>query len=229
MDHRSAVQHLRFNARRVFQFDGRAIGRIKDCFHLMAMVDDARRQPILLLVFHSLCQLVQGEAGKVVIQGLKRIVRQRRADGLPGQRVVAHDGILRDVLNLARLRVLHLKLDGRLGVRQYPLQERDRARYCQQSAKSENQPACELHYLPPTCSSLPRTTPAAMVIVALSEAGSSARAVPFLMRESTVLLPLLSVWMKVTIVPSGTGLPLQSRIGSVSTINLLPSCPATCM
>src|ERR1043166_1806272 len=52
---------------------------------------------------------------------------------------------------------------------------------------------------------------------------------PFLMRESTVLLPFLSVWMKVTIVPSGTGLPLQSRIGSVSTMILLAVRPATRM
>src|SRR6476661_7221358 len=35
--------------------------------------------------------------------------------------------------------------------------------------------------------------------------------------------------MNVTIVPSGTGLPLQSRMGSVSTTTLLLVRPATCM
>src|SRR5689334_5034621 len=35
--------------------------------------------------------------------------------------------------------------------------------------------------------------------------------------------------MKVTIVPSGTGLPLQSRIGSVSTTVRLFARPAICM
>src|ERR1051326_3252141 len=229
MDHRSSVQYLCFNACRVLKFDGRAIGRIENCFHLVAMVNDARGQPVLLLVFHSLRELVQGKAGKVVIQGLKGVVGQRCAYCLPGQRVIAHDGILRDVFDLARLCILYLKMDGRLRVRQYALQERNRAGYCQKNSESQNQHACELHYLPPTCNSLPSTTPAAMVMVALSAAGSSARAVPFLMRESTVLLPLLSVWIKVTIVPSGTGLPLQSRIRSVSTITRFPSCPATCM
>src|ERR1044071_324899 len=229
MDHRPSVQHLCFYTCRVFQLDGRSIGRIKNRIHLMAMVDDACRQPVLLLVFHSLRQLVQGKAGEAIIQGLKRVFGQRGADCLPGQRVVAHNRILRDVFNLTWLRILHLKLDRRFRVCQYPFQERNRAGYCQHDSNGENEQARELHYLPPTCSSLPSTTPAAMVMVALSEAGSSARAVPFLMRESTVLLPLLSVWIKVTIVPSGTGLPLQSRIGSVSTITLFPSCPATCI
>src|SRR5450432_2898811 len=35
--------------------------------------------------------------------------------------------------------------------------------------------------------------------------------------------------MKVTIVPSGTGLPLQSRMGSVSTTTLLFARPARCI
>ena len=42
-------------------------------------------------------------------------------------------------------------------------------------------------------------------------------AMPRLMRASTVLLPCASVEVKVTMVPSGTGLPAQSRIGSVRT------------
>src|SRR5581483_2886665 len=75
--------------------------------------------------------------------------------------------------------------------------------------------------------------------MALSDEGSSALAMPFLMRASTVLLPVLSFWVKVTIVPSGTALPVQSRTGSVSTIirsrvrwltciRKLHGCDATC-
>ena len=52
---------------------------------------------------------------------------------------------------------------------------------------------------------------------AVAIAGSCASAMPRLMRASTVLLPWASVEVKVTMVPSGTGLPEQSRIGSVRT------------
>src|SRR6185312_12317622 len=175
-------------------------------------------QAVLFLFLYSLCEFIQGKAGKVVIQGLERIVGQSCADGLPRQRVVAHDCALRHVFNLARLGIFHIELHRRFAVGENPLEQRHGARNHERCAGSENQYAYKLHCLPPTCSSFPSTTPAATVIVALSDAGSSARAMSFLMRASTVLLPVLSVWIKVTIVPSGTGLPLQSRIGSVSTI-----------
>src|SRR5581483_8341811 len=129
----------------------------------------------------------------------------------------------------ARLGILDCELDRRLSVSKDSFQVRRSNRNYQSNAASKSQDSGQLHYLPPTCSSLPSTTPAATVMVALSEAGSSARAISFLMRASTVLLPVLSVWINVTIVPSGTGLPLQSRMGSVSTVIMLPECPATCM
>src|SRR3954469_7948277 len=87
-----------------------------------------------------------------------------------------------------------------------------------------------LHWPPPTCSSSPLTTPAATESMPLSLAGSSARAMPFLMRESMVLRPFESfVSVNVTMVPSGTALPLQSRMGSVSTTMLRSFFPATFM
>src|SRR5438270_4308028 len=186
------------------------------------MVNDARCQAVLFLVFHALRQLVQGEAGEIFIQRLERIVGQGSADCLPGQRVVAHNGVLGYVFHLTRLGVLDAELHRRFGIGENALRQRHRAGDCERHADTEDQDACKLHYLPPTCSSLPSTTPAATVMVALSDAGSSARAVPFLMRASTVLLPVLSFWMNVTMVPSGTGLPLQSRIGSVSTMVYCP-------
>ena len=54
------------------------------------------------------------------------------------------------------------------------------------------------------------------------EAGSSARAIPFLMRASTVDLPFESTAENVTMVPSGPAFPEQSRIGAVST--RMPFC-----
>src|SRR5262249_8512715 len=85
------------------------------------------------------------------------------------------------------------------------------------------------HFSPPTCSSLPSTTPAATEIWAPPAAGNSARATPLRMRASTVLRPAESVCVKVTIVPSGTGLPVQSRMGSVSTTRPALLCWAMCM
>src|SRR6266700_710142 len=64
---------------------------------------------------------------------------------------------------------------------------------------------------------LPITTPEATDMTARDEAVIWARATPCLMGASTVLFPVLSVLVKVTIVPSGTAFPEQSRTGSVST------------
>src|SRR5438067_10538567 len=110
-----------------------------------------------------------------------------------------------------------LLLSRGLGLRLIRLGRRKRQhRKCQHYAERDEQ-ALRLHRAPPQCSSFPRTTPEATVIVAFGAAGRSARATPRFTRASTVLRPRESVWMKVTIVPSGTGLPLQSRTGSVST------------
>ena len=49
------------------------------------------------------------------------------------------------------------------------------------------------------------------------DTGISTRAVPRLIGASTVALPAASVLVKLTTVPSGTLLPLQSRTGSVCT------------
>src|SRR6185437_1477661 len=184
---------------------------------------------MLLLVFHALREFIQSKPGEIVIQRLQTIVSQCCAQGLPGQRVIALNGILGYVFYFARLSILNRKLDRWLGISKNSLQVRGNNSNNQGNSASEDQDSRQLHYLPPTCSSLPSTTPAATVMVALSEAGNSARAMSFLMRASTVLLPVLSVWINVTIVPSGTGLPLQSRMGSVSTVIMLPVCPATCM
>ena len=60
------------------------------------------------------------------------------------------------------------------------------------------------------------TTPDATEMVAGPAVFKVARATPFLMGASTVLVPLLSAAVKVTTVPSETGFPVQSRTGSVS-------------
>src|SRR5215470_9864716 len=75
----------------------------------------------------------------------------------------------------------------------------------------------QLHCFPVTFSSFPVTTPDATRMRALPSTGICTRAIPRFTGASTVVLPVLSVLVKLTTVPSGTGLPLQSRIGSVAT------------
>src|SRR5260370_28664858 len=101
--------------------------------------------------------------------------------------------------------------------------ERHTSRDGQGQAGREREPAHEhpAHCETPTCSSFPRTTPEATVMEASSEKGKKARAMPFLMRPSTVLRPRLSVCLKVTWVPSVPGWRVHSRTGSPAT--MLPS------
>src|SRR5581483_2186402 len=76
------------------------------------------------------------------------------------------------------------------------------------------------HSPPPQRTSLPSVTPEATEIVLPGTAGSTARATPFFTRASTVERPWPgSLEMKVTMVPSGTAFPEQSRTGSVSAIS----------
>src|SRR5581483_6957328 len=70
---------------------------------------------------------------------------------------------------------------------------------------------------PPTWISFPMTTPDATDIVAPCWMGMTVRATPRLIGASTVLLPSGPIAVKLTMVPSGSALPLQSRTGSVST------------
>src|SRR5579862_892854 len=65
--------------------------------------------------------------------------------------------------------------------------------------------------------SFPITTPDAADITTGPSAISCARATPCLIGASTVLVSFPSLAVNVTTVPSGTGLPAQSRTGSVST------------
>src|ERR1700756_873362 len=84
--------------------------------------------------------------------------------------------------------------------------------HCQRSPEANILP----HYsVPPMRSSLPIATPEATEIVASPSAGISTLATPRLIGASTVVLPVTSTLLKVTTVPSGTALPLQSRTGSV--------------
>src|SRR5579863_2374033 len=76
----------------------------------------------------------------------------------------------------------------------------------------------EMHHgCAPTRTSFPITTPEAAEIEVAPEASICACAIPRLMGASTELFPFALVAVKVTIVPSGTGLPAQSRTGSVCT------------
>src|SRR5438309_2091910 len=79
------------------------------------------------------------------------------------------------------------------------------------------------HGRPPTLSSFPVTTPDATVIRDGPDTGSSTRATPFFTGASTVVFPLGPTCVKLTTVPSGTALPLQSRTGSVSTTSFFPA------
>src|SRR5215469_5711116 len=87
----------------------------------------------------------------------------------------------------------------------------------QQGNERAGHPQSRLHRLPPNLTSLPATTPEATVMVAPGTAGNSAWATPRLTRASTVERVWPSLSTNVTMVPSGTGFPLQSRTGSVST------------
>src|SRR5579864_524577 len=174
----------------------------------------------MLLVFDALRKLFQGKSGEIVIQRSSGVICQRSIQGLPRQFVVAQNSRLGSIFQLARAGIVPIQLDIRFAVRLGPKQQRHCDADCQNNRQSQKRNSAKLHRPPPTCNSLPSVTPAATSMVALSEAGSSTLATPFLMRASTVLLPSLSVSVNVTMVPSGTALPEQSRIGSVSTTML---------
>src|SRR5215469_7480274 len=83
-----------------------------------------------------------------------------------------------------------------------------------------------IHSLPPMRSSLPVATPDATETTTGPDASRVARAISCFTGASTKLTSWPFFAVNVTIVPSGTGLPEQSRTGSVSTrMPLAVRCP----
>src|SRR5207253_5087097 len=215
---------LDLELRSVAQLHGGTFRRIEDSFQFVSPVNEAGPQAVFLLALEARLQLIKGAASKVRSQLIVAILRQGTLQRLPGGAVIAHDGIFGGVFQLARLGVFRreLHIQRRLGGTgcQGAQQNLGSIGGGKQREQQKDQAPTILpktHFPLPICSSLPSTTPEATEMAALSESGSSARAISRLMRASTVLRPLGSTSMKVTMVPSGSELPEQSFTGSVST------------
>src|SRR5437764_2588343 len=220
----AAIEHLDFELRGVAQLHGRAFGRVKDGFELVSAIDHASAQAIFLLSFKARSYLLKCAAGEIGSELIVAVLRQRIFQRFPCRAVIAHDGIFGGVFQLTRLCAFgresyierRLGGTGGKGSQQY-LRRIGSGKKCEQQQDHSPNILPKTHFPPPMCSSLPSTTPEATDMVALSESGNSARAMSRLMRASTVLRPAESTAVKVTMVPSGSGLPEQSFTGSVCT------------
>src|SRR5467141_3464591 len=187
----------------------------------------------LLLLRDQLSKLVFGEAGEVAIQQVNAVLVQRLSHRLPGVGVIASDGFTCEFFNRARPHIVWVQVHlgcfaGRMDLL---LQEREAHDHkpCGEQ-KDETAKYCDSefsHRAPPRLSSFPFTTPDATEMRAGPETAISTCATPRLIGASTVVFPLASVLVKLTTVPSGTKLPLQSRTGSVSTA--IPFGPGTAL
>src|SRR6185437_7128073 len=173
----------------------------------MAVINIAGAHARFLLRGDAGCQFLLRESSEVVAQQVRTILGEGDGQGLPGAAPVAG--------NVASGNLLHLPWSDVRGVELHPGAVSGKARGAEDKEQGKHQ--CMPHCCPPTFTSLPMTTPEATEMVAGPGILSSTCAISFLTGTSTVLSPAGLLAVKVTTVPSETGLPLQSRTGAVCT------------
>src|SRR5215470_7683500 len=215
MDDLASVEDLHVQSCVIAQFHYVASRRIENPLELVAAILIARAQAGFDLSIYALRQVLFCEPGEVSVKQARAVLRKCPFHGLPGQCVIAVNAFAGQVFDLARAQIINVKLySGRtLFGQDSQVTNHNRAN---EDGEKENQWTRESHWPPPTSSSFPVTTPDATVILARPSTGSSTLATPRLIGTSTLAFPPLSTLVKLTTVPSGTELPEQSLMGSVS-------------
>src|SRR5581483_7298267 len=217
----AAIQDLNVELRPVAKLHGVAGGSVEDGIQLVPAVLIARLQARLDLRFHPLGEVLLREPGEVRVKQAGAVLFQRSFHALPGKGIIAMYAFAGQIFHGAGAGAFSLQLYmrklsrrgcGQMNNRQGAYQDAKRHRQEQISQTSA-------HWPPATSSSFPVTTPEATLMRAPPSTGISTLATPRLIGTSTVVFPPASLLVKLTTVPSGTGLPEQSRTGSVSTRN----------
>src|SRR5215469_1989325 len=224
VDHLAGVNNLVVVLGQVMQLDDIPFGRVEHSFHFVALIEISRGQPVFLLMLYCLAQPVTGSADEQTVERPLGIGLQRQGKTTPGELVVAEKAAFGERFDGPGPRLAHAEdnLRCRSGGGAHRAQQDEQPNPRQASWPARWRPMdCSgdfPHSCPPRRISFPITTPEAADTTTGPLAKIRARATSCLMGASTVLVSFPFFAVNVTIVPSGTGLPEQSRTGSVSTI-----------